>query len=288
MLSKLYKHEFKALLRWFIPIWCAIIALSILNRVSSEVGNLLQIGLFSEEYNQYELPEILVIIYSVFSTSLTVLYSMGIMAAFVLCIIVIALRFYKNLFTSEGYFTFTLPFTPMQHLVCKLLCGVIMFIASVFVVLTSLLIVGVGTDVFNEFITQNLDLLNVLIQSGSGFSVFMLFNECVILLLLSIFVSLLGFYCSISFGQAFRNKIGGSILSYLIISAISEAVLSAVVTVIMIVALIFPQFFEWFGSLDTFVILHAILWFMIALYAGMGLVFFKITHKRMATKLNLN
>ena len=54
------------------------------------------------------------------------------------------MRFYKNLLSGEGYLTFTLPFSATQHIVCKLLCGVLVIVIDFIAVIASLLIMVCG------------------------------------------------------------------------------------------------------------------------------------------------
>ena len=57
-------------------------------------------------------------------TLMVMLYIFGIIAIGIITIVVLVMRFYKNLFTSEGYLMHTLPVKASQHLNSKLIVAV--------------------------------------------------------------------------------------------------------------------------------------------------------------------
>ena len=130
MLNKLLKYEFKATARWFLPLYIALIVLTLLNKLTMIV----------------ELPEIAV--FTVLEVLLMVFYVMIIIFTSIATLILLLVRFYKNLYTDEGYLTHTLPVKPSMHLNCKLLSGFIWNVASGVVQIISLFILFAGEGLF--------------------------------------------------------------------------------------------------------------------------------------------
>ena len=120
-----------------------------------------------------------------------------------------AIRFYKNLYTDEGYLMHTLPVKPWMLIVSKLTIGTIWFS------LIDLLLVGAITLI-------TLIALPTMFQSyHTIFTVpSILFLAIPVMIIGSVF-SLLTIYASISLGQLFSShKVLASILCYLGLSTI--------------------------------------------------------------------
>ena len=103
MLGKLMKYEFKATSRMLLPINGAMLLFALINRLFMEL-NFFQTGNMA---------------ISALATVMAVMYVMVIIAAFVITLIVIIQRFYKNLLTDEGYLMFTLPVKAHSHITSK-------------------------------------------------------------------------------------------------------------------------------------------------------------------------
>ena len=61
-------------------------------------------------------------IISAIAVVMAIMYGMVIIAAFVITLIVIIQRFYKNLLTDEGYLMFTLPVKAHSHITLERHC----------------------------------------------------------------------------------------------------------------------------------------------------------------------
>ena len=138
-------------------------------------------------------------------------------------VIYFAIRFYKNLYTDEGYLMHTLPVKPWMLIVSKLTIGTIWFY------LIDLLLVGASTWItlialptMAYFSPEDLLELRTMFQSyHTIFTVpSILFLAIPVMIISSVF-SLLTIYASISLGQLFSNhKVLASILCYLGLSTI--------------------------------------------------------------------
>lgn len=131
MLKKLYKYELYSLFRNLLPIYAAVLGFALLSRLTL---------LIKTDNTLLQIP----------AGISTTVYAFSIIAVFVVGMVVVVMRFYKNLLSGEGYLTFTLPFTATQHIVCKLLCGVLVIVIDFIAVIASLLIMGAGTEVLAE------------------------------------------------------------------------------------------------------------------------------------------
>ena len=134
-----------------------------------------------------------------------------------------AIRFYKNLYTDEGYLMHTLPVKPWMLIVSKLTIGTIWFY------LIDLLLVGaitwitlIALPTMAYFSPEDLLELRTMFQSyHTIFTVpSILFLAIPVMIIGSVF-SLLTIYASISLGQLFSShKVLASILCYLGLSTI--------------------------------------------------------------------
>lgn len=147
--------------------------------------------------------------------------------------IVIAVRFYKNLFSDEGYLTRTLPVTSGQHLLSKTIAGSIWGSLDMVLLLVSFYIVAATPFVVSSF-NSNKDL--ILREFGftgkyAGVSMGTILAGLVLFLIFSAISSVITIYASVVFGQLFSgHRILGSVVSYFAlttaISVISFAVMA--------------------------------------------------------------
>lgn len=274
LLRRLYKYEFKALLRYLLPVWIALVGLALLDKISSElITNNLE--------NLENVPTGLYTALVALAGSLSLLFFVGIYAAIIACFLLIAIRFYKNLYSSEGYFTMTMPFTATQHLVCKLICGALMLAASVAVAGLGLFIVSLGRTTGAE--ADIAQIISDIINSGTAGHVVLFIIELFLLGLSVLLGNLLCAYASVSLGQKFKNKTASAFGIYVGISFLFGAVESVVASVLMV------AFFSANGvyqnaSLNFF---HLEIWAFIIMYAAMAAAGFVISYRSLKYKYNL-
>lgn len=141
--------------------------------------------------------------------------------------IVVAVRFYKNLFSDEGYLSQTLPVTMGQHLLSKTIAGSLWGWIDYILILVSLYI-GVATPEFLRLYNANQDeILRQLGFTGKYASV-----TPVQIILLLLIAGLIGcvansvmYYASIVLGQLFSShRVIGAIACYFGLSTILAAV----------------------------------------------------------------
>lgn len=144
--------------------------------------------------------------------------------------IVIAVRFYRNLFSDEGYLSQTLPVTTGQHLLAKTISGSIWAFLDCCLVGLALYI-GIVTRDLKELIIENkADLYKAL-----NLSTDVTFTKMILILLglclISCICNVITYYASITLGQMFSShRVVGAVACYFgltaIISILSFAVLS--------------------------------------------------------------
>ena len=113
MLGKLFKYDMKALSRTLVPLHVAVLVLGLVSCVAGFAGHTVGESGSSPERN-------------VFMAVITLAFLLSMVALFVAVVatfVIVIARFYRNLFTDEGYLTLTLPVTANQIMLSKTLAG---------------------------------------------------------------------------------------------------------------------------------------------------------------------
>ncbi len=111
MVTRLFKYEIRSLGRTMLPIWGVLGGIALLTRL---------IRFFESEST----------VYGVVFGSAVVALSLGIIAVAAMTVVTVIRRFYTNLYTAEGYLSFTLPVTPFQHISVKFWTAMLFTAAS--------------------------------------------------------------------------------------------------------------------------------------------------------------
>ena len=132
--------------------------------------------------------------------------------------IYIAIRFYRNLYTDEGYLMHTLPVTPRQLILAKLLVAALwVFVLSMLALwaICCILLFGLPAMALVDMPVLISSLMEYFPQIfGMGPVAFLLFY--VVLSLVSAFSSVLIAYAAVSLGQLFtKHKVMASVLCYI-------------------------------------------------------------------------
>ena len=106
MLSKLFKYEIKDTVRSFSILFAVVFLLGVISTISY----------FSK--------------ISVFNATSSVLLIIASIALPVVTLVMIIIRYYKNMFGNEGYLMFTLPVKPQQLLISKAVTSVVWMILA--------------------------------------------------------------------------------------------------------------------------------------------------------------
>jgi hypothetical protein len=268
MVKKLFKHEINAYLRVMSPVYACLLGVALIGRI---------IQIFEADTTIYELVNGS----SIFVYIISLLVCFGFSSFFSI------VRFYKNLFTGEGYLTFTLPVTPTEHLYVKLLTSVLFGFISTVAVSVSCIVITFG-DIFKEIINAIAYLLDKIIEK-TGIHFFLYLFEFLIGLFLSACFSSLLFYMCIAIGQlSKKNRVlcaVGVYFAYYFVSQIIGTIFGIVFTVLADTTLI--GIIVEFAGRHPFAFIHIILCLFIVITAVVSFIFFLVTRSIMTKKLNL-
>ncbi len=198
MVLKLMKHEFKYLARYLLLIWAGLLLMIVSQRFLIEFRDS-DIMVLSVAANM----AVPVLIFSLIAMHL------------VTCVVVI-LRFYQNMFTGEGYLTFTLPVKTGQIIFSKLLVGLVIMLAPL-AVTAAIGLSFIRMDQLGKFLMEG---LRYYLQSGYSLTTLILMG---LTMLIGTITQMVDFYLAMSFGQlANRNKVVFSIISYIGIYTVKQ------------------------------------------------------------------
>lgn len=165
-----------------------------------------------------------------------VLYCLLISCISMVITIYIAVRFYRNLYTDEGYLMHTLPVTPRQLILAKLLVAVLWVFALSLLALWAICCILLSSIPAIALIDMP-EAIHTLMEYfpqifGMGPVAFLVFY--VALSLVSAFSSVLTAYAAVSLGQLFsKYKVMASVLCYIGFTMLIQTV----TTVLMIPSL---------------------------------------------------
>lgn len=198
----------------------------------------------------------------------------------------IAVRFYRNLYTDEGYLMHTLPVTSRQLVLSKLIVhsGCLMLTTALIYISVCSLIVPFIISLENEFASFS-QMASALLEECRdifGLSVPRLLLCTITTLGISTISGVLSIYCSVSLGQMFRkHKIMGSILCYI-------AILCLIQTLSTI--LLMPQMISSMsgGRLNMEIYFKSVFLTTGIISMFLGIIFYLVTLHLMSKKLNLD
>ncbi len=219
MVRKLFKHEFKAYGLWVLLLYAAMpiaaLVLKIVYCLTYE-GNIIPDS-SSESANIW---------IDMLRTASVIVYIGAVGVAFTLIYIIPLVRFYKNMLTSEGYLTLSIPVKPSQHISCKTWVAYIYQIGAVIAFAVSVFIIIIGEDAIEFFSVMTHFLDDVISRILSSHPLIIL--DVALLALAAIaspIASILHSYFCLSSGMLFgKHKLIGALLTYIIINVISSVV----------------------------------------------------------------
>ena len=213
MLGKLIKHDLRATWKVAVSLDAVQIVLGIMTAIMiyfvPHVGESFGMGLFMFSF-------------------IGVFY-IGIIAANIITLIFLVIRYYRNLYTSEGYLTFTLPVKTDMIIHSKVITGSIWMFLSYVCTIIAILTVGLGfisnLDVPRDEIGAAFsEIYTVMGFADPGFAAVLVF-----LILLTPVAGVLCMYFCISIGQLWSgHKVLGSVLCvvglYIINQIVSQVI----------------------------------------------------------------
>lgn len=220
MLKKLCKYEFKSIARTLLPIYLAVIAVSLINAVSLGLSS----GPFNDSRIQIFDGTVLYWILGLMQLIVGFAYFAVLVALFVLTMVVILQRFYKGLLCDEGYLMFTLPVKTWQLITAKGIAAFVMSVLSTITAIISIFILCIGVsgvswmgDLFHlQGWIQFFKALNNAVPGWPLYGLLLL-----IVLIVSGLASLYQMYCAMAIGHlAHKHRIMMSIAAYVAINMV--------------------------------------------------------------------
>lgn len=208
MLGKLIKYDLRASLRLFVLVHALFLAACLLIRIF--IIDNMDFRLSEDSIVENELV-----------LALTVIFTLSIFFTVVVCLcteIQIAYRFYKNLFSKEGYLTWTLPVSPIQHLWAKIISGYILYVIDIIVVFAGILIMTTGKNVTTAYSHIASEMTKAM-----GMSISRLALLIFVFSIISALCTVIMLYFCFTLGQLFPgHRVLCSIVIYLIITFVFQ------------------------------------------------------------------
>jgi len=206
MLSKLIKHEWRAMRKYFLIFFIVMAVTTALSCITLLFIN-------------PAFDDVVIGFSTLLFMAVILLYYLGMIVCSIGSNVVIAVRFYKSCYTDEGYLTHTLPVNSNQLLIGKTIAYFLFsLIMGALMVLSVLLIIGTGFAHFGTFVDlSSIDFseLTVAMKEETGIDLipFILFLivYCIVISLANILI-ITG---CISIGQLMsKHRILGALLAY--------------------------------------------------------------------------
>lgn len=150
--------------------------------------------------------------------------------------LLITFRFYRNLFSREGYLSWTLPVSGIEHLWAKIISGYALAAADIIVIFAGILILVTGRNVTEAYGTIAPEMTEALGMPLGTFSLYIF-----VFSIISCISTVIMIYFSICMGQLFP---GHRVLCAIAVYFITSFVVQAITFVIMAV-------YGWFDSYGT-------------------------------------
>ncbi|MBQ4129042.1 MAG: hypothetical protein IJD68_04645 [Ruminococcus sp.] len=214
MVKKLFKHEILSYLRVILPMHLILIGIALLSRF---------VQLFDNDSTAYNI---------VFWSSV-VAFIVGVVVCILLTLIFGIKRFYSNLFTHEGYLSFTLPVTSTQHIFVKNIVAVISTISSFIMIVIATCFITFGEVCVELFKAAAYIVRQFFIEFG--FNAPLIILEAVVAFIITFATTYMLYYACISLGQcAKKNRVAAAVgvfFIYYFIEQIIGTIFVIVVTV---------------------------------------------------------
>lgn len=222
MLGKLTKFEFKATSKIFLPLYISVFVITLINKLFLYLE-----GTFTwDGYREGAIGKFISIMGSLSMIAFVILIAATAFITFFL----ILQRFYKNLFTDEGYLMHTLPVSAKSHIGAKLITSSVWTVASILVIALAIYLLVFSKDVWEGtvWVFQNISWYAEDFQKDLGLNFYAFFSIMGVLLIIAIPAQILTFYLSIALGGLIlpKHRVGGAFIGYVIISFVSQFVSS--------------------------------------------------------------
>lgn len=265
MVRKLLKYDFMAFAKVMIPVEIGVLIIAAVYRF---------VALFESRSTSYQ----------VFNASTIIILVVGMIVATAVCFIFSIVRFYKNLFTQEGYLSHTLPVSASAHIISKIIVAIVFDLITVITILLAASIAMSG-DVFAEVLKAGAFLFGRLTDE-IGAHAWLFVIEGILLLAVIILKEHNVLYACVSIGQvAKKHKILLALGIYFGIYIVRQLIGTLLVTL----GLIGNFFAELENFLSNYPLLSGHVFLITSIFVELVLtvIYFFITRYMIKNKLNL-
>ena len=261
MLGKLLKYDGKSMFRVFVPLWLALLAVSVVNHYT--IRSTLDFSAFG----------------SISRTVSMILYVCLVVAVLVVTIALIILRFYNGLLKSEGYLMFTLPVRPWHLIASKCVLATVVSILSLLFGILSAVLIGAELGDVADFFRA--------LWNARGYitgEMVLFFVLLIVLVLSALLAEITHIYAALALGHlANSHRIALAVLAYIVINIVLTALLMAFADL--------ASYFQWdltvFAAGDSLGRFNAALGILSAVFLVQSVLFFFITERILSKRLNL-
>ena len=269
MYGKLLKYEFKATWKVSVIIYAALAAITAIGCIYMSLPPVKAINTISE----YKPNESLIESISVF---MGLFYGISLVAAGAGISIYLIVRFYRNMYTDEGYLMYTLPVNEHELIFSKLLASYIWILGAGLIITASVFILLIAGNNVN---IQDVEDIRKAIEAigGAGTIIYTAGN-----VLISIFTALLEIYAAISLGQlSSKHRVIMSIVWYVVFYSVIQFVN-------MFLMLASGYFEAMSGTIDMIrTVYPRLMTGAVVLNLLLAVIYYLITYFVMKKKLNL-
>ena len=266
MVKKLFRHELQAYWRVLLPVWGLLMGISVLGRL---------IQLFEND----------TVGYGIVRTSAITFYVVAVAVSLLFPFVFAIMRYYRNLFTGEGYLSFTLPVTPFQHILVKVTAALTVQLLTIAVCAVSLVLITFG-DVFAELMKAVGYLIPYIYhQVGWGMNLPFFALEGLVLVVVAYVSETLLYYACISIGQTSKkNRVLAAVGVYFGYYFVRQVL--GTIAIIIGTIVVWEPLFDWVRA-HEFQATHIALCGLTVFYALLSVAYFAISHTFIRKRLNL-
>ena len=261
MLGKLMKYEFMATGRVFLPLFAALLIISVVNRILSsfQLGTPMAIGII-----------------------IAVILIVGI---FVLTFIFTIQRFRQNLLSEEGYLMMTLPLRTDSLILSKLFVSAVWAAASFVIVVIAIMVMAMTGYDFSDLARILRDFFAAVALEASQFVVYVI--EALILIIISIFSSILLLYACISLSMLVNRHRGLFSFGAFIVITTALQIIGSVFVAIGAAITMPGGLNRLFNSMSAFGISQIVIAVVVLTEIILCAIYYFITRHMLKNKLNL-
>ncbi len=270
-MGKLLKYDLRSMLKTFLPLWAAFLAVAILSSITNAID---RADLLGRTFLNDTFFEALIVVLPI------ILYVAMWVAMVVIALMFIIQRFYNGLLKDEGYLMFTLPVKTWQLISAKALSALIVIVLSGIVGgISVLILMGPGSLPDIAVIVKD-----IIIGLDDIPLKWLVLIEALVITVLNMLASICNIYAAMALGHlANKHRIAWSFAAYIGISV----ALSVAGTVFGTI-LVMPGFLDgFFTVLPLSAAVQICMLGVLVIAAIQFAVFFIITERILSLRLNL-